>query len=282
MKKKLILRLFTAAKVLVIAVWLLATGALVAFKAGKLYDDVFAQLGLSKATATSSIKNSFLQGYLQYYGARNMKSIAQGDREAVTRDLLAYTKQYVQSEEFKKAYQDHRASNKPQEPKPAKTEQEIRANYIEETKKAVKNLEDGLKTMKDAEMKKALNESLEMFRKNLEEAEKNKSEMLNMIIEGEKSNAEYNKTQYVNDLAAWKEAYPESPDGYVKQRLREMLEATENVDFGAQLSERNGKKYFVNKAYEGKSNNWKMAFRAGKEVTTTARVFAQNWLKELK
>ena len=40
--------------------------------------------------------------------------------------------------------------------------------------------------------------------------------------------------------------------------------------------------HFVKKAYEDKSKQWKMAFRAGKEVVEPAREFVQNWVQEIK
>jgi hypothetical protein len=131
-------------------------------------------------------------------------------------------------------------------------------------------------------MKKTLNETLVMFKQNLKDAEANKSDLLNMMIEGEKQNYDYRKTQFTNDMNAWQKTFPASSDAYVKLRLQEMLVATEGIDFNAQLTEKYGHKVFVNKAYESKNPHWKMAFRAGKEVTTTVRGFAQEWIKELK
>ena len=61
-----------------------------------------------------------------------------------------------------------------------------------------------------------------------------------------------------------------------------MLDVTKDVDFNASLKEQYGKKKFVNPAYEAKRPEWKMAFRAGKEVTEMTRAFAQQWLNELK
>ncbi|MET0243318.1 MAG: hypothetical protein ABW174_07615, partial [Flavitalea sp.] len=59
------------------------------------------------------------------------------------------------------------------------------------------------------------------------------------------------------------------------------LEVTSDIDFNAQLKEKNGKMIFVNPAYEGKSADWKRAFRSGREAVLAARSFAQEWLKEL-
>jgi hypothetical protein len=53
------------------------------------------------------------------------------------------------------------------------------------------------------------------------------------------------------------------------------------VDFNAELVEKDRKKKFVNRAYEGKNYEWKMIFRAGKDVYDVAKVFAEQWLKEL-
>jgi hypothetical protein len=39
---------------------------------------------------------------------------------------------------------------------------------------------------------------------------------------------------------------------------------------------------FVNNDYERKPPEWKLCFRAGKEATAAARVFASDWLAELK
>ena len=39
---------------------------------------------------------------------------------------------------------------------------------------------------------------------------------------------------------------------------------------------------FVKPEYEGKSNNWKMAYRAGKEVVLPAREFVKTWIAEIK
>lgn len=42
------------------------------------------------------------------------------------------------------------------------------------------------------------------------------------------------------------------------------------------------KKRFVNQSFESKRTEWKQWFRAGKDVTESARTFAKEWLSELK
>jgi len=69
---------------------------------------------------------------------------------------------------------------------------------------------------------------------------------------------------------------------FIKKRLEEFLNTTKDIDFAAELAEKNGKKIFLNPDYERKDNRWKMAFRAGKEVVEPARDFVQKWTAEIK
>ena len=93
-----------------------------------------------------------------------------------------------------------------------------------------------------------------------------------------KSFAASNETR----LQEWESEYPENQLLFVKQRLQQFMEETKDIDFAAQTIEKNNKTVFVNPAYERKSNRWKMAFRAGKEVIEPARVFVQQWINEIK
>ena len=83
------------------------------------------------------------------------------------------------------------------------------------------------------------------------------------------------------DLAAWEQEYPENPNGYIEIRLQQFMHETSDIDFDATLYEKNGRQYFSNKAYEAKSNRWKMAFRAGKDVVNPARQFVSEWMNSL-
>ena len=87
--------------------------------------------------------------------------------------------------------------------------------------------------------------------------------------------------QYDQEMATWKRDYPESPAPAIAKRIREFLAFSADVDFSAKLVAKDGKMVFENPAYEAKSPQWKMCFRAGKEATAAARAAAQAWLKEL-
>lgn len=252
---------------------------LVSFKTRQVYGDLWQQLGIGKESGSNSIKESFLDGYLYSYSARNCKNIALNDRAAVTKDLLVYTKEFVKSEAFLKEYSAHRLSKKPREPEALKSEQAIREEFINGAKQGIENLEMSLKTANE-DMKKTLKETLEMFRQQLKEYQEPDNQMIKYAIQGNKIQYDNNMIQYKEDMKKWEAAFPENARLFVKLRLQQMLEATANVDYAAQLTERYGKKYFVKPEYERKHSNWKMAFRAGKEVTETARAFAKQWVAE--
>jgi hypothetical protein len=258
----------------------LAVISLGSFTSRRLYADLWQQLGIGKDQGTNKIKASFLEGYLSYYGARNIKNVALSDRSALAKDLLIYTKQYVQGESFQKEYGSYRQSKKPHEPASPKTADRIRQEFIESTKQGIENLEKGLKTA-DEGMKKTLQETLNMFKQQLKDYQDPNNEMIRMAVQGNQTQYEWSMNTYKEDLKKWEAAFPENPTQFIKQRLQYMLEETANVDYAAALTERNGLKYFVKPEYERKSTNWKMAFRAGAAVTETVRAFAKQWMSEL-
>lgn len=282
MKQKRTNRIVLALQGLVltgIAGWALA--GLLAFQTANRLADFWELLGTSKQTGTNKIKESFLQGYFHYSG-RHIKTLATGDRTAITKDLLAYTKEYVASEAFGKEYETYRQWSKPVPPEPAKTEAVIRQKFVDDAKKGVDNLEKFLKTSTDASMKKTIEKSLEQTKQALKDYQDPNSQMIKLAVQGEQNQYNYRQQQYQDNMKAWEESLPAGTKTLIKNRLQQLLTVTKDVDFGAQLTERQGMKYFVNREYENKPAEWKMAFRAGKEVTTAVRAFAQQWLQELQ
>lgn len=253
---------------------------LLSFKAVKAYTDLWEQLGTSKQSGTNSIKESFLNGYF-YYTGRNIRKIVAGDRVGVAKDLLAYTKEYVSTEAFAKDYEAYRVWSKPQQPEAAKTPDVIRKKFIDDTKSGIVNMEKFLKTA-DASMKKSAEETLDMLKKTLKDYEDPNSEIIKMAVQGEENQYNYRFKEYQEKMKNWEEKYPAGVKAMVKARLQQLLTVTKDVDFNAQLTDRDGKKYFVNKEYERKPADWKMAFRAGKDVTGTVQAFARQWLQELQ
>lgn len=254
---------------------------LLSFKAIDRYADFWEQLGTSKQSGTNAIKESFLKGYF-YYSGRNVRNILAGDRAAVAQDLLTYTKEYVNTEAFAKSYETHRQRTKPTEPAPVINADSVRRKFINDTKSGIESTEKFRKTTTDAGMKKAMEESLEVLKTSLKDYEDPNSETIKMAAMGEQLNYETRLKDYQQSLKEWEQKCPASIKLMIKARLQHLLTVTNGVDFNAQLTERYGKKVFVKKEYESKPAEWKMAFRAGKEVTTTVQTFARQWLQELQ
>lgn len=257
---------------------------LFSFKAQqKVADDVWKMIGMTKKAGEEGIYNSFLYGYLSYYGAGNIKKIAMGDRAQVAKDLLAYTKQYVNSESFRKAYASYRLAGMPQEPtlKTVRTKEQVQKDEIAKTEKILKETEENMKQL-SADLKKSLEGVVILYKNQLKEYQNVNNPIFESIIQGEKYDNESAVKNYESNMARWKKDLPEDPTEIIRQRLQKMLDLTKDVDYNAELVEKYGKKRFVKPEYERKGTEWKQAFRAGKEVTEISRTFVEQWLKEMK
>ena len=82
----------------------------------------------------------------------------------------------------------------------------------------------------------------------------------------------------------WMKDHPEPVQDLIKLRLNQFITGTKGIDYNAVYSQDNvarGRGPFKNQVYNEKGPWWGQGFFAGKEVTETARTFAQQWLKEL-
>lgn len=242
-------------------------------------DDFWKQLGMSKDQGTDAVKQSFLNGYLYYYGAKNAKNIASNNRVAIARDLLSYTKQYVSSASFKKEYEQMRNGGRPQAPEEKIiTKEDVRKKQIAETEKSIKTTEE---IMKQPNMKSIMQPSLDILKKNLQDYKEPNSKTIEMYYKTEVMQQEQEMESYKRRLATWETEYPADYRQKIKERLQKFLDLSATVDFNAELKQVGNKKKFVNPVYEGKAYDWKQIYRAGKELIEPARQFAEQWVKEL-
>jgi hypothetical protein len=245
----------------------------------KIADDFLKQLGISKTDANSKISNGLLDGYLDGYGIKNIKNIALGNRTAITKDLLVYTKQYANSAAFIKEYNAMREQKKPVMPI-IQTPEEMQQGLIDNGKKSIADLESKLKNA-DASMKAMYEKILITVRKQTQEAEDPNNRSIASYRKGYPGMVKDRDARHQQRIAEWETKYPANHLLFVKQRLLQFLDETKDIDFGAELFEKKGIKYFVNRDYERKSDRWKMAFRAGKEMVEPARTFVQQWIQLL-
>jgi hypothetical protein len=245
-----------------------------------LRDDFLKQLGITRTTADEKIGQGILDGSVDTYGLKNVKKILLVNRTAVTKEILAYTKQYLQSATFKKEYAALKEKHKPTAYMPDSPEEAKRKN-IEGIKKSISETTASMQKS-NASMKPMFEKILADGNKRLKEAEDPKNPV---YVRYEKSYPQWVKEaeeRNRKDLQQWESKYPADHLQYVKRRLQEFLDVTADVDFSATLVNRNGKQLFENQQYERKDYRWKMAFRAGKEVVEPARAFAQQWVDEIK
>jgi len=276
--KLIILQLRIAGGLLILA---LITAILMSFTSRKIFVDVWQQLGISKERGAKNIDESFLNGYFHYYGAEKVKNLLAGDRVAIAKDLMAYAKQQVNTESFKKQYELERKNAKPVEYlQKLKTKEEIRQEKIEEAEKTIRETEANYKKM-TPEIVKALQPTIEILKKNIKDYKDPNSKMIELMYQSEKMGAESRAKSFEESVKNWEREYPADYRELVKRRLQKFIDLAKTVDFNAQLKVVSGKKKFVKPDYEYKPYDWKQIFRAGKEVIEPSIDFAEQWIKEL-
>jgi len=246
-------------------------------------DEIWKHLGLNRAKGTEGIYRSFTGGYLYYYDARNATHIVAGNRLAIAKELLVQAKQYINSDQFKRDYEAGRKSAMPEKPqaKIERTIAEIQNEEIAKNEKSIRGLEKSMKEM-NADMKRGLQPMLDMLKKMVNEFQDPRHQYFHSLALMDKNDNVQAVRNHEDRLQRWEKQYPSNFTPIVKERLQKFLKITEDVHFDAALKTINGKKIFVDRAFEGKPTEWKQAFRAEREITTMARAFATQWLAEIK
>jgi hypothetical protein len=243
-------------------------------------DEFLKQLGISKATADNKMNSGFLSGSFDEYGLSKAKNIATGNRAAIVKDVVSYAKKYTAGDAFIKQYNEMRLKEKP-EASSLKSPELMQKETIAEARKNVADAEANLKKA-DASLKSVFETVLKEAKKQQADAENPNNKILVSYRKNYERGVKDAEAGNKRLMDEWEAKYPTNHMLYVKIRLQQFLEETKDVDFNAQLVAKNGKKYFVNKEYEGKGKRWKMAFRAGKESVEAARTLVQQWITEIK
>ncbi|HWB28187.1 MAG TPA: hypothetical protein VG738_22095 [Chitinophagaceae bacterium] len=249
--------------------------------ANKATEEIWQQLGISQQDATEKIRTSFLDGYFYHSGVKNITSLATANKVAIAKDLLAYTKQYVGSKNFQNEYEKVREQSKPAAPSANyRSKEDIRKAEIDDVKKQIAKTEDVIKTG-TPEMKKIMQPVLDIHNKNLKDYQDPNSQTINLLYQSEVMKQQQDSLQYQKALKNWQTNYPADYKQLIKQRLQHYIDVAATVDFTAALRAEGNKMKFVNNAYEGKNNEWKMIYRSGKDINEAAISFGHLWLAEL-
>ncbi len=241
---------------------------------------VTAQLGITEGRAREAVFDSFVSGAVSIAGKADVFTSASPQaRVAMVNAALTLARAFVESAEFPKRYADHREANGPDPLPPATNADEVlakqRANFEVQVEGMRKQLGDVT-----PEQRETLEKGFESVRARFTEMEKGEAR-----VELEAALKEQRIRQEQAHQAAMKEldaVYPADPRALVANRLRKFLDLSKDIDFTAQLVERNRKKRFVDAALEARPAEWKMLFRAGKPAVDAARAFAQKWLADLQ
>jgi len=241
--------------------------------------DHLATLGISEGRAKEAVFDSFMSDAVSLAGKpAAFVAMPPAARVAIVNFTLNLARTFMESEEFKRRYADHREANGPDPLPDAQTADTVLA-------KQRAGFEDQV-----AEMRKMFDQITPEQRATLEEGWKDMRDQLTAMEKGDrrqeldgmlKEQRAGQVRQRDQALKEFEKTFPADSRTLVSMRLRRFLDATKDVAYDAQLVDKNTRKVFADESLEAKSAEWKMAFRAGKPATDAARAFAQRWLTDL-
>lgn len=242
--------------------------------------DHLATLGISEGRAREAVFDSFVTDAVSIAGKpAAFLAMTPAARVALVNFTLNLARTFVDSDEFKRRYADHREANGP-DPLP----EEQTADAILAKQRA--GFENQV-----AEMRKLFDQITPEQRATLEEGWKDMRDQLTAMEKGERrqqidANLKEQRADQVRQRDAavkeFEKTFPSDHRALVAMRLRHFLDVTSDVAYDAQLVDKDKKKVFANATLEAKPAEWKMAYRAGKPATDAARSFAQKWLADLQ
>ena len=247
---------------------------------------ILRQLGMDPAAAPRGVWSSFSGGMYALPRTAQLKNLPKSEQGKAGRDLMIYARSVTESPEFQKWYTEHREQNKPKPPEPPKSTAEQKKEMKEAYANSIADMEKSIAQLPadQKEVAKMLKESVNQARQQMKELDDPKNPMFTPEMDQMyRQMHDQAVAAHREKLAEWEAGWPAKPDKLVARRLREFVALTQEVDYDAKLVDGpKGVKQFANPAYESKSSQWKMCFRAGREATTAARQYAEEWLKALK
>lgn len=253
---------------------LLVAGVVATAGLAVLRADVLSDLGIAAAEAPHLAVQAATEGSLPWAAAQRFKTAATAQKVALVKGAVAWAKIFTASPAFASAYATARDEMKPAPPADA-------LGLDDTVKQQIAQIDRS-----EAEMKKQLAGQPAMLKQLLDQLEASRAQTLAMAKNAEMQKAFANrgveaKKHYAATLVEFDQKHPPDPRAAVAVQLHRFLDVCRDVDFGAQLTDSSGGRRFVNPAYEQKSSEWKMCFRAGKEPVEAARALAEAWLREL-
>lgn len=241
-----------------------------------------AQLGITDGRAREAVFDSFMAGAVSVAGKTEVFIAASPQaRVALVNTTTTLARAFVESDEFKRRYSDHREANGPDPLPEEQTADQVlakqRAGFEQQVDALRKQFVDDAIT---PEQKATLEQGFEAMRAQFTEMEKGpkRIELAGLL----KEQRERQVAAHAAAMKQFEAVYPADPLALVAMRLRAFLDTTKDIDFSAKLVARDKVQRFEDPALEAKPRDWKMCFRAGRPATDAARQFAGKWLAELQ
>jgi hypothetical protein len=258
------------------------------FTFGKYVDDktqaLLKQFQVSEDAAMNTIFSNISGPSFYIPNIKILKAMASGERAAMVETIGRYVKDFTNSQEFTKRYNEYRENKKPTPPEIPQTGAEVQKKTVADMKKSIESMETQMKQM-PADQKQMFEDIIRQQKEQLTEYEKPDNPMFGKNYDDAMQQSyQYQLDDYNKRYKEWETNYPEGKPGFlVKEWLNDYMEKSNAIDFNAQLATNNyGKQVFTKAEYERKDYLWKLLFRAGRESVDASRKFAQSWLSELK
>jgi flagellar biosynthesis GTPase FlhF len=249
--------------------------------AGQAASEVLAKLEVTPDEAGQCVLEALAYGSTYHDGAmKAFKALPASARASIVKAGLAWAKAHTETAKFKAAYLERRESEKPESFAEGLSADEELKQQQAEFKKQAAEMRKAAAAM-DAETRKAMEEAIKEMEAQLAAMAKDPEQMAMMRQMTEMQKVE-DRERHDEQMREWEENFPADPRILIRNRIREFLETSADVDFSAKLERRGSLMRFADSEYEGKSPDWKLCFRAGKEATEAARDFAKSWLAELE
>ena len=249
--------------------------------------DALQQLGVSPADLQSRVFGFVAYGNFQVpAGARKLDAPA---RVEAAKAVLGLARDYTRSADFRTRYDKWWKDSEPARPQTVADRARAQA---EEEARSRRNADEGEASMRrqiaetsDPKLKKALQDGLKAFQDAKKQMES--PDMKKMMEQGKAMQAEADKQRYEDELkkynadhAAW--MAKKDPNSMVHQQLKAYLDTLQTVDFNAQTVKVGALTEFTNPEHKAKPRQWKLIYRAGKDLNQVGKAFATQWLAELK
>jgi hypothetical protein len=239
-----------------------------------------ATLGISEGRAKEAVFDSFMMDAVSVAGKPEaFVAMSSTARVALVNFALTLARTFAESDDFKRRYADHREANGPEPLPEAASADAIFAKQREGFESQVAEMRK-LFDQITPEQRATLEAGWTDMRRQLDDMEKGERRKQ---IEGQLKQQRADQVR-ARDAAMkeFEKVFPADARALVAMRLRHFLDTTADVNYSAELLNKDKKKVFADAALEAKPAGWKMAFRAGKPATDAARAFAQKWLSDLK